>query len=458
MHLARTWSQLACICNDNNNHNQKKGQVLVPCILVDCASSCRNSLCACCAGGPTPKDISTALADAQAAHDAAKAGLHAHALAAIENMPSLQQSPAANDPSPALDDASIFYTSAAGADATLETEGVGTISAAVAEAVLEINGVDSASAADAEGALMTDSIDTTSAAVAEADPFVKHAVDAATTARNRPPQQSDSSFLSVEAAEIDCKLQTHQCHALLEGERLSDEDSAHAQVKDATPSTHSDEPPCEMHGTASVPPPDMLSLCGVEGLQKQQQSAKPEADMAEDSRVVDASLPPTGSMHSRLVQSQSEAKRSLPHDSSLSVAALDQMLELQLQRIKDSAVMLPEPAEILVTDLFDHRWLRCCAVLCCAMLCCAVLNPRVPSCRMLHMLCQLCLKPYACMTPRLLFSCLSFSLCNCCQGMQVTYGSLPFTQYCLSKTQMCVYLVMLCKRQSSCIDPPAMSL
>ena len=349
---------------------------LVLCSLVDCTTSCRSSLCACCTGGPTPKDISTALADAQAAHDAAKAGLHKHALAAIEAVPSAQRSPAANDLSPAPDDASSFYTSAADVDAALETEGVGLTSAAVAEGALEIDGIDRASAADVEKALTTDSMGGTSAAVAEADPVVKLAVDAAITAQDRPPQQSDSSLLSVEmqGAKVDCEVQTYQCSAPVEDERFITEDSAHAQVKHAMPSTHGNGP-CEMHGSALVQPPDVQSLGGVEGLQKRQQkrSAKPEADMAEDSRAIDASLAPTGSMHSRLAQSQSEAKGSLRQDGSVSEAALDQMLELQLQRIKDSAVMLPEPAEVLVTDLFDHRWLRRCAVLCCAALRCAVL-------------------------------------------------------------------------------------
>ena len=58
----------------------------------------------------------------------------------------------------------------------------------------------------------------------------------------------------------------------------------------------------------------------------------------------------------------------------------DALLQQQLDRIRQSAVMLSEPAEVLVTDLIDHRYSRavlCCAVLCCAvlcnMLCCAVL-------------------------------------------------------------------------------------
>jgi hypothetical protein len=36
-------------------------------------------------------------------------------------------------------------------------------------------------------------------------------------------------------------------------------------------------------------------------------------------------------------------------------ATCDALLQQQLSRIRQSAVMLPEPAEVLVTDLIDHR-------------------------------------------------------------------------------------------------------
>ena len=349
-------------------------KVLVPCILVDCTTTCRNSLDACCAGGPTPTDISTALADAEAAHDAAKASLHAHKFVAIEAMPSVQRSPAVNDRPAVQDDVNAFDASAAEADAALESPGFLRTSAADAEAALEIGGIDGTSAADAEAASKTDSLDTTPAAVAEAGPFVKYAADAASTAHNGPPQQSDNGFLSAEGAEVDPELRTYQDCAPLQGERISTEDTAHAPVKDAISSTHDKELPCKTHGRASVQPSNMQNLGGVRGVQKQQQSAKSEAYMAEDVGNTNGSPAPAGSVPTSLAQSQSEATGGLPQDSSVSGAALDKMLELQLQRIKDSAVMLPVPAEVLVTDLFDHRWpVLCCAVLCCAVLCCAVL-------------------------------------------------------------------------------------
>ena len=320
-------------------------------------------------------------------------------------MPSVQQSPAANDHPAVQDNAGISYTSAADADAALETAGFGKTSAAAAEAALQIAGSDGISAADAEAAWKTDSIDTPPAAVASADPFVNDAAVAASTAHDGPPQQSGSSFLFAEGAEFDCELESYQCCALLDGESISTEVTAHAAVKDANLSTHGNEPPCIKHGRASVQPLDMQSSGGAQGVHKQRQNAKSEAYIADDNRITKPSLATTGSMHSRLTHSQSEAKGGLRQDNSVSEAALDKMLELQLQRIKDSAVMLPEPAEVLVTDLFDHRWLGCCAVLCCAvlccaMLCCAVLCPRELKCPMLCVLCQLCLKLCVYMMPR----------------------------------------------------------
>ena len=347
-----------------------------------------------CIGGPTPKDIVIALAEAQAVHDAAKAGLHVHA--AIKAVPSVLLSPAANESAAASDANSTVKPPAADAEAASETDGIDITSAthdlsaaldrdsilnpsaADADAALEIEGTDNTSTTVAEAALETCSLDATLAAVAEADPSARHAADAAITAQDGPPQQPDSNFpTSAEGAEIDCELQTYPCRAPLEDERLSTEDTAHARVKDAVSSSQGCDPPCAVHGRASVQQPDMQSLGGVQCMQKQQHNAQSETDMADAIGAVDVSLPPTGSMHSRLVQSQFEAKGSLPQEGSVSEAALDKMLELQLRRIQDSAVVLTEPAEVLVTDLFDHRWRCRCAVLCCAV-------PAVPKVLCVH--------------------------------------------------------------------------
>ena len=69
------------------------------------------------------------------------------------------------------------------------------------------------------------------------------------------------------------------------------------------------------------------------------------------------------------------------------------MLQQQLDRIRQSAVMLPEPAEVLVSDLVDHRYV-CCAALRCAALCCAVLRCAVLCCTALQQTCAcVCLSP-----------------------------------------------------------------
>ena len=52
---------------------------------------------------------------------------------------------------------------------------------------------------------------------------------------------------------------------------------------------------------------------------------------------------------------------SLPHlEPQLTAADYDAMLEQQLHRIKNSAVLLPDPAEVIVTDLIDHRLVLLC--------------------------------------------------------------------------------------------------
>lgn len=320
--------------------------------------------------------------------------MHAPALAAIEATPSLQSSPAASDPAAVLncvsstnlsatvaeaaletdgpsaavaeaavktdgteknpaavaeaaaetegiDNPSAVTEAASGTDGTenrsaavaeadVETDGINKESAAVAEAVVEIKGINSISAALATAALEsglidnpsaaaleTEGIDDASAAVAEADPYVKHAADAAVKLEDGSPQKSESSFpSSAEGADTHYSVDTVQRCASRTG----------------------DETPCS-----------------------QKQSVNSEAAMAEDMKVAAANLQATGCSHSGLGQSQSGAEGVLPEESPVSEAALDKMLELQLQRIKDSAVMLPETAEVLVTDLFDHRWIRCCA-------------------------------------------------------------------------------------------------
>lgn len=286
--------------------------------------------------------------------------MHAPAYAAIEATLSLQPSSAASDCAAVLDNVSHTNLSAAVAEAAgtddtgknpaavaeaaLEIEGIDNPSAAVAKAAvksegtdgtsaavaeaqtLKVNAVDNPSAAVADAAVETEGIGNPSAAVAEADLCVKHAADAADQSKDESPQRSDSSFpASADGAHIHYSLDTLQCSA----------------------SRADDETTCS-----------------------QEQSADSEAGavsgMAADNQDTAASLQATGCGCSGLAQSQSEAKGVLPEENSLSEAALDKMLELQLQRIKDSAVVLPEPAEVLVTDLFDHRCLCCCAVLCCA--------------------------------------------------------------------------------------------
>lgn len=356
-----------------------------------------------------PKDIAAALADVQAAHDAAHASQHAHALAAMDAMPSAQQRDMAlnNQPS-ALRLKKADSTSAAVAEAELEVDSIDDKCESVAEAVLEVDGTDNTSGAVAEAAMGMNSTDDIASAasavqlcssnimptaVAETDPVMQHTAGAAVTAQYAPPQQSDSiTPPSSQRPETECGLNGNQSCA----------DVAHGATPDesSSPDTQQEYFPGDLtrlaqpHGTQDA---DRLNSM-------QKHSAASTANMTQGDTAVKTCLQAADHNHSSTGASQAESKGALLERSSESEAAKDKLLGLQLQRIRDSAVMLPEPAEVLVTDLLDHRLvaLLCCAVLSCAVLCCLMLCSAllcsVPSLNSASVYVALFSKSYKCMT------------------------------------------------------------
>ena len=218
------------------------------------------------AGGPMPKAVATALADAQSAHDAAKSALHANRLAAIEGMPAAQDSSETGARVPA-------QTADADLDAAQQR----------AEATRKGNDTHGLVAAEAQAA--------SAAGTALAD--------AATLEAKQSTQTSHALHVST-----NCDGQ-HQLKPGSEAEEQAVDASARGEAAE--------------HGSGLRPSSDSprvqdtTSLNGSTGSNsKIQGAAATEVDM-------------------------------------------DRMLALQLQRIRQSAVMLPEPAEVLVTDLLDHR-------------------------------------------------------------------------------------------------------
>ena len=391
--------------------------------MLDPASLDSNTVCACCVGGLIPKDIAAALADAQAAHNAAQTSLHASA--ALEGVPSAQQQDAAaNDQRSAAGLDRTDDTSGAVAEAELEVDSTGITSAAVALAEREVDRTDITSAAIAEAELEGNSTDITSAAVAEAEREMDDADDSsagiansalkmasndgdtasaasaenlvhlcsinnapaavteadsamqptatsAVTAQATPPLPFDNSFSPcAERAKTACGLNTDVAHA-------------HALIQDETPDTGTEQPLYPEDIAGQIHSHSVHEAAGPTSVQLQ--SAASSASMEEGETAVDARLQATGHGYSSVNSSQTASKGIL-HERNLKSEAAMGLLGLQLQRIRDSAVMLPEPAEVLVTDLLDHRLvaLLCCAVLCSARkqanrnhllrLCCSIAN------------------------------------------------------------------------------------
>ena len=193
-----------------------------------------------------------------------------------------------------------------------------------------------------------------------------HVADVAIIAQFGSPQHSRGRLpLFIPGVDTDCKLERHQRCA----------DVAHALMGNETPSTGDVQPPYPTDGSPLVQPHGVQHSDGLDNLQERQHSAVSEGRIAEDNTTSNARLQATGRRHGSL--SRSDSKGSMSHGGTVSDAAMDQMLAMQLQRIKDSAVMLPEPAEVLVTDLLDYRWLPRCAVLCCAACCVYHVMPRL---------------------------------------------------------------------------------
>jgi len=265
-----------------------------------------------CAGGPTPTDIATAVSQARAAHNAAMTAMHAHSFAAIEAPPDTQGTAAA------------AAAAAAAVKTPVDSAGAAAIHLA-AEAAVDV------AAADAAAGLAADAADQ---AVRD-----KAAGQEACSPTNKSPHHADQLVDQGLGRGLGWHPSNMQGRQHQHGNSWQDEEEA--------------QTPFPLPRVAEVQP-------GINAkTEKVQQQAEEEGTLAQQVEDGDRSIPALGE--------EEEYKTSLDqaHGSTHFCVAQDRqpttettcspLLQQQLDRIRQSAVMLPEPAEVLVTDLIDHR-------------------------------------------------------------------------------------------------------
>ena len=330
MHEPQLHPQIIAFCHD---HKQKECAAVY---VVSC----------CLAGGPLPKDVATALENATAVHEATKAALWADRHAAIETMPSVQDfPPAAQETISSISShESSSNTSAVltecGHPIVMATAGRPADMDARTGVVAAMQGQDlwaktssspCQSSANAAAIMPSQSIPE----LAETTSMSKHA----SIHQNSEEQLAKEQNVEAQAAE----------------EQKAEEQSAEDQNAEAN---RAEEQIVEKQGAEAHSAEEE----GAEEQAAEGQSAKGGTAIKQSPNKVD---------YTQSNRFKAVAPVQQPKGSAVGNATdLDKMFELQVQHIKASAVMLPEPAEVLVTDLLDYR---CCAVLCCAVLCCAVL-------------------------------------------------------------------------------------
>ena len=283
-----------------------------------------------CAGGPTPTDIATAVSQAQAAHNAAMTAMHAHSFAAIEAPPDTQGTAAAAAAAAAA--AVKTPVDSAGAAAShLAAEAAVDVAAADAGAGLAAEAAVAVAAADAAAGLAADAADQ---AVRD-----KAAGQEACSPTNKSPHHADQLVDQGPGRGLGWHPSNMQGRQHQHGNSWQDEEEA--------------QTPFPLPRVAEVQP-------GINAeTEKVQQQAEEEGTLAQQVEDGDRSIPALGE--------EEEYKTSLDqaHGSTHFCVAQDgqpttettcnALLQQQVDRIRQSAVMLPEPAEVLVTDLIDHR-------------------------------------------------------------------------------------------------------
>ena len=289
------------------------------------------------AGGPTATDIATAVLQAQAAHNAAMAAMHAHSFAAIEAPPDTQGAAEAAD-------------SAAAAAKTPVDPAAAPASHLAAEAAVDVAAADAGAGLAAEAAVAVAA--EAAVAVAAADAAAGLAADAADQAvrdkaagqeacspKNKSPHHADQMVDQGLGRGLGWHPSSMQGRQHQHGNSWQDEEEA--------------QTPFPLPRVAEVQP-------GINAeTEKVQQQAEEEGTLAQRVEDGDRSIPALGE--------EEEYRTSLDqaHGSNQFCVAQDRqpttettcnaLLQQQVDRFRQSAVMLPEPAEVLVTDLIDHR-------------------------------------------------------------------------------------------------------
>ncbi len=296
-----------------------------------------------CAGGPIPTDIATAVSQAQAAHNAAMAAMHAHSFAAVEAPPDTQG------------------TAAAAAAAAAKTP-VDSVAAAASHLAAEAAA--GVAAADAGAGL--------AAAAAQA---VKDKEDCqeASSPKNMLPHHADRqtndmglgqhpSNMGLGQHPSNMGLGQHPSNVGL-GQPPSNMQGRQHQHGDSWQEEEEVQNPFPLPRSAEMQPGTKAK---TEQAQQQAEEEGPSAQQAEEERTPaqqaedgDRSIPDLGeeeehrtSLDQACGTNQFCVSQDRQHATESTCNAL---LQQQLNRIRQSAVMLPEPAEVLVTDLIDHR-------------------------------------------------------------------------------------------------------
>ncbi|DBA90775.1 TPA: hypothetical protein ACH3X1_003982 [Trebouxia sp. C0004] len=248
-------------------------------------------------GGLTPTDIATAVSQAQAAHNAAMAAMHAHSFAAIEASTDTQGTAAA-----------------AAAAAAVKTP---VDSATAAGRHLAAEAAAGVAAADAGGGLAADAADE---AVSD-----KAAGQQACSPKNQSPHHADQKVDQMGLGWHPSKTQGQE-----------------EEVQNPFP----------------LPRIAEMQLGVKAETEQAQQKAEEEKMPAQQVEDGDRSIPALGleeEYTTALDQAHGTTHFGVGQDRQHTTkTTCKALLQQQLHRIRQSAVVLSEPAEVLVTDLIDH--------------------------------------------------------------------------------------------------------
>ncbi len=312
-----------------------------------------------CAGGPIPTDIATAVSQAQAAHNAAMAAMHAHSFAAVEALPDTQgtaaAAAAAKTPVGSVAAAASHLAAEAAAGVAAADAGAG-LAAAAAQAVKDKEDCQEASSPKN---------------------MLPHHADRQTNDMGLGQHPSNMglgqhpSNMGLGQHPSNMGLGQHPSNMGLGqppsnmglGQHPSNMQKRQHQHGDSWQEEEEVQNPFPLPRSAEMQPGTKAK---TEQAQQQAEEEGPSAQQAEEERTPaqqaedgDRSIPDLGeeeehrtSLDQACGTNQFCVGQDRQHATESTCNAL---LQQQLNRIRQSAVMLPEPAEVLVTDLIDHR-------------------------------------------------------------------------------------------------------